>query len=137
MSLSKKEQAIQSAIRASVIAEITERGTRTGDELKSSLGIGVGILPSMIKARVLESKFSGKVDDNGNRIMLYALPGKECKRVEIEPGPTLFDLWPVSVPNVSVEPRIFAERHLYNTALIGKRVRPASCHSNLMMYCGE
>lgn len=113
MSLSKKEQAIQSARRAAVIAEITDRGPRTGDELKSSLGLGVGILPSMIKARVLESKFSGKVDDNGNRIMLYALPGKECKRVEVEPGPTLFDLWPVSVPNVTCKPRKIEERHSY------------------------
>ena len=34
----------------------------------------------MIKSEVLESKFSGKNDNNGNKIMLYALPGKECKR---------------------------------------------------------
>lgn len=135
MSLSKQEKAKQIAIRDSVISEITERGALTGKELMASLKLGRGLLPSMIKARVLESKYSGKNDDNGNRIMLYALPGKECKRVEVEPGPTLFDLWPVSIPHAVGRPRKIEESH--SRSAVGHRgVAIQSSVPALMMYGG-
>lgn len=99
MSLTKKEAAIQSARRAAVITEITQRGALTGKELTAAVPLlGRGILPSMVKAKILDSKYSGKNDENGNRIMLYALPGKECKRVEVDPGPSLWHLWPFPLP---------------------------------------
>lgn len=99
MSLTKKEAAIQSARRAAVIAEITQRGALTGKELMAAVPLlGRGILPSMVKAKILDSKYSGKNDENGNRIMLYALPGKECQRVEVEPGPFVWNLWPFPLP---------------------------------------
>lgn len=118
MSLSKKDKALQETSRAAVIAAITEHGAMTGKELMAALPmLKKGMLPSMVKYGHLESRESGRSDRNGTRFMLYALPGKECKRVEVEPGPTLFDLWPVSVPNVSGKPRKVEEKHSYGSAI--------------------
>jgi hypothetical protein len=136
MSLTTIEKAIQAARREAVIAEITERGAMTGKELMAAIpSLTKGILPAMVKHGVLESRHLGMSDCNGNKITLYALPGKECARVEVEPGPTLFDLWPVPVPSVTGNLRRVEERHSYgwHVGISGLQ----SCHGNLIMMGGE
>lgn len=100
-----------------------------------------GMLGHMVKLGMLESKYAGHTNGNGNKVFNYSIPGKkDSAKVEVEKRLTLQDVWPVHIPSTDAKPvivpsRLDVDHWPYSLSQSYGGIK--SCVPYSMLMCGE
>jgi hypothetical protein len=97
-----------------------------------------GTVNALLKLGEIQAHDTGRKDSHSNRIYEYDLVGNNYVQKVVEKDSALWNIWPITIPDGGVNRGIVdLTDKPWNDAPMKHMAGIASCHQNLIMYCGE